>query len=58
MLKGIKKFSIQLKEFTGDFRNGYLFLNIKKENDHIIELHDKLYSGILDVFLYRKATYT
>ncbi|SFB03010.1 2'-5' RNA ligase family protein [Clostridium frigidicarnis] len=57
VLKGIKKFSIQLKDFTGDFRDGYLFLNIKKGNDHIIELHDKLYSGILDGFLYRKATY-
>lgn len=57
MLKGIKKFNVQLKDFTGDFRDGYLFLNVKKGNDNIIELHDKLYSGILESFLFRKVTY-
>jgi 2'-5' RNA ligase len=56
-LKGMKKFSIQLKDVTGDFRDGYLFLNVKKGNDSIIELHDKLYSEILESFLYRKLTY-
>ncbi|MEW8956010.1 2'-5' RNA ligase family protein [Clostridium sp.] len=56
-LKGVKKFGIQLRDFTGDFRDGYLFLNVKKGNDHIIELHDKLYSGILKKFLYNKITY-
>jgi 2'-5' RNA ligase len=56
-LKGIKKFNVQLKDFTGDFRDGYLFLNVKKGNDNIIELHDKLYSGILESFLFRKVTY-
>lgn len=57
VLKGIKKFNIQLKDFTGDFRDGYLFLNVKKGNDNIIELHDKLYSGILESFLFKKVTY-
>ena len=57
VLKGIKKFSVQLKNFTGDFRDGYLFLNVKKGNDDIIELHDKLYTGILEKFLFRKVTY-
>ena len=56
-LKGIKKFNVQLKDITGDFRDGYLFLNVKKGNDQIIELHDKLYSGILQSFLYKKITY-
>lgn len=56
-LKGIKKFSIQLKNFTGDFRDGYLFLNVKKGNDQIIELHDKLYSGILEKYHFKKITY-
>lgn len=56
-LKGIKKFNVQLRAFTGDFRDGYLFLNVKKGNDNIIELHDRLYSGILDSFLFRKITY-
>ncbi|WP_026884721.1 2'-5' RNA ligase family protein [Clostridium akagii] len=56
-LKGIKKFDIQLKDITGDFRDGFLFLNVKKGNDNIIELHDKLYSGILQNFLIKKITY-
>ncbi|OOM78841.1 2'-5' RNA ligase family protein [Clostridium sp. BL-8] len=30
---------------------------MKKGNDNIIELHDKLYSGILESFLFRKVTY-
>lgn len=56
-LKGMKKFNIQLRGITGDYRDGYLFLNVKKGNDNIIELHDKLYSGILGTFLWRKVTY-
>lgn len=47
----------KLSGFTGDFRDGYLFLNVKRGNDSIIELHDKLYSGILESFLFRKTTY-
>lgn len=57
VLEGMKKFNVQLKDFTGDFREGYLFLNVKKGNDNIIKLHDKLYSGILENFLFRKVTY-
>ena len=57
VLKGTRKFYVQLKNFTGDFRDGYLFLNVKIGNDNIIELHDKLYSGILESFLFRKVTY-
>lgn len=56
-LKGVKKFYVQLNGFTGDFRDGYLFLNVKKGNDNIIELHDKLYSEILESFLFKKVTY-
>ena len=56
-LEGIKKFNVQLKGITGDFRDGYLFLNVKKGNDQVIELHDRLYSGILQSFLYKKITY-
>lgn len=57
VLKGMKKFNVQLKGFTGDLRDRYLFLNVKKGNDNIIELHDRLYSGILEPFLFRKLTY-
>lgn len=56
-LKGIKKFNIMLNNITGDYRDGYLFLNVKKGNDNIIELHDKLYSGLLEKFIFRKVTY-
>lgn len=56
-LKGIKKFNITLNNITGDYRDGYLFLNVKKGNDNIIELHDKLYSGLLEKFIFRKFTY-
>ncbi|WP_242863234.1 2'-5' RNA ligase family protein [Caloranaerobacter ferrireducens] len=55
-LKGIKPFKIRLKGITGTTDN-YLFLNIKEGNDKIIEIHDKLYTGILEKFLYRKITY-
>jgi 2'-5' RNA ligase len=57
VLKGTKKFNVQLKDFTGDYRDGYLFLNVKKGNDNIIELHDKLYSGILEHYLFGKIIY-
>ena len=56
-LKGIKKFCVRLNGFTGDFRDGYLFLNVKQGNDAIVELHDRLYSGILERFLFRGITY-
>lgn len=56
-LKGMKSFHILLKGITGDFRDGYLFLNVKEGNDSVIELHDRLYSGVLERFLCRKITY-
>ena len=56
-LKGVKKFNVRLNGITGDFRDGYLFLNVKQGNDNIIDLHDRLYSGILEGFLFRKVTY-
>jgi 2'-5' RNA ligase len=56
-LKGVQKFPVLLRGITGDFRDGYLFLNVKRGNDQIIELHDRLYAGVLEPFLVRKATY-
>lgn len=55
-LIGIKSFKILLKGITGT-PDGYLFLNVKKGNDEIIEIHDRLYSGILKKFLQREFTY-
>ena len=56
-LKGVKRFSVQLSGITGDYRDGYLFLNVKRGNDPIIDLHDRLYQGALEPFLFRKVTY-
>ena len=56
-LKGVKRFPVQLCGITGDFRDGYLFLNVKRGNDSIIDLHDRLYQGTLEPFLFRKVTY-
>lgn len=56
-LAGMKQFAVSLSGVTGDFRDGYLFLNVKQGNDSIIDLHDRLYSGALEPFLFRKVTY-
>ena len=45
-LKGVTPFPIKLQDFTGTI-DQYLFLNVKNGNDQIIELHDRLYSGLL-----------
>ena len=56
-LAGMKQFTVRLNGVTGDFRDGYLFLNVKQGNDSIIDLHDRLYSGVLEPFVFRKVTY-
>lgn len=56
-LAGVKSFRVRLNGFFGDFRDGYLFLNVKTGNDEIIELHDRLYTGVLRPFLFRKIQY-
>lgn len=55
-LKGLYKFDLRLNTITGT-EDSYLFLNVKIGNDEIIELHDKLYAGILKQFLYRGLTF-
>lgn len=56
-LAGVKMFNVRLNGVTGDIRDGYLFLNVKQGNDEIVALHDRLYSGALQPYLYRKVTY-
>ncbi|WP_372906911.1 2'-5' RNA ligase family protein [Rossellomorea marisflavi] len=56
VLRHEKPFDINLQGISGADET-YLFLNIKVGNDNIIRLHDKLYSGILQKFLYRRVTY-
>lgn len=48
VLKGFKPFFIRLQDFTAT-ADQYLFLNVKNGNDQIIELHDRLYSGVLSI---------
>ena len=56
-IHGVKRFTVRLSGFVGDLPDGYLFLRVKQGNDHIVELHDRLYSGALRSFLYRKILY-
>ncbi len=56
-LRGVKRFPVCLHGFTGDQPEGYLFLKVKQGNDEIIDLHDRLYSGALKPYLYRKILY-
>ncbi|GGI11574.1 2'-5' RNA ligase family protein [Gottfriedia solisilvae] len=52
----VSPFELTLKGITGN-NNQYLFLNVKKGNDELIELHDRLYTGILKDFLNRNVSY-
>lgn len=45
-VKGIAPFQLRLQGITGH-EGEYLFLNVKRGNDQIIELHDRLYTGPL-----------
>jgi 2'-5' RNA ligase len=49
-VRSIGPFPVQLHGITGS-EGEYLFLNVKRGNDQLIELHDCLYSGVLAVYL-------
>jgi 2'-5' RNA ligase len=49
-VRGIGAFPIRLSGITG-MEDKYLFLNVKRGNDTLIELHDRLYSGPLQSYL-------
>lgn len=53
---GVGPFAITLRDITGS-DGEYLFLNIKRGNDALIALRDRLYSGILAPFLSAAHTY-
>jgi 2'-5' RNA ligase len=55
-IQGIRSFPVQLHGITGS-ESEYLFLNVKHGNDEIIELHDRLYSGLLTEHLCAEHTY-
>ncbi len=52
-----KPFLLRFEGFSGDDRDGFLFLNVKRGNDDVIALHDRLYTDVLAPFLYRKLPY-
>ena len=54
--RNIQPFQLKLQGITGH-EGEYLFLNVKRGNDQIIELHDKLYTGVLAPYLLHSHTY-
>ena len=50
ILRDYVPFNIRLKEFTKSFDN-WLFLCVEEGNEKIIELHDRLYTGMLEKHL-------
>ncbi|WP_432666870.1 2'-5' RNA ligase family protein [Wukongibacter baidiensis] len=48
-IKGIDHFEIKLQGITGESDN-YLFLNVIKGKDELSELHNRLYTDILEEF--------
>jgi 2'-5' RNA ligase len=55
-LQHTNPFEIRLSSVSGA-ADHYLFLNVKKGNDFIIQLRDHLYSGILEKYLLRDNSY-
>lgn len=54
---GIAAFPIALSRVTGS-EGEYVFLNVKKGNDQLIALHDRLYTGALEPMLSIEHTFT
>ncbi|MBI1742874.1 2'-5' RNA ligase family protein [Candidatus Acetothermia bacterium] len=57
VVHNFEPFNIQLQGVTGHMSE-YLFLNVKRGNDQVIELHDRLYTGPLARYLLPEFTYT
>lgn len=53
----IPLFEIVLRGVTGQ-QDEWLFLNVKRGNDQIIALHDRLHTGLLAPYLSPRYTYT
>lgn len=52
----IPPFSLTLRDVTGS-GGEFLFLNVKKGNDYLIQIHDDLYKGILESYRNPHFTY-
>ncbi len=55
-VRGASPITVRLSEVTGA-DNQYLFLNVKRGNDALIDLHDRLYQGPLAAYRSRELTY-
>lgn len=55
-IQNIRPFHIMLQGITGH-QGEYLFLNVKRGNDQLIELRDRLYTGLLSAHLLPQYTY-
>jgi len=55
--RGVGAFDVELAEVTGS-DDEYLFLNVKRGNDLLIALHDRLYGGPLGSHLDPRFTFT
>ena len=51
-----RRFSVVFQGITA-YENEYLFLNIKRGNDEVMQLHDVLYSGALAMHHVRRHTF-
>jgi 2'-5' RNA ligase len=55
-LKDTRPFELVVKGVTGA-ADGYVFLDVKRGNDCVIDLHDRLYTGILKAYHNRYIPY-
>lgn len=55
--RGVGPFALRVEGVTGS-EDEYLFLNVKRGNDELITLHDRLYTGPLALFFEPRFTYT
>ncbi|HEU5015685.1 MAG TPA: 2'-5' RNA ligase family protein, partial [Roseiflexaceae bacterium] len=53
---GMPPFVVRLHAITGH-AGEYLFLNVKRGNDELIAIHDRLYTGMLTPFLAPEFTF-
>jgi 2'-5' RNA ligase len=51
-----RRFSVVFQGITA-YENEYLFLNIRRGNDEVMQLHDVLYSGALATYRVRRHTF-
>jgi 2'-5' RNA ligase len=56
VLRGIRSFPVVLADVTAH-ESEYLFLNVKRGNDALVELHDLLYTGPLAAHRLRTHTF-